>query len=461
MNAKLANVFEHIAANEQTFIDRLMAYVRHPSISAHNMGIREVGNMLVAMLNDMGMNGRAIETAGHPMILGRRNDAPGKPTVLLYGHYDVQPPDPLDQWHSPPFEPTIRNGRIYARGIGDNKGQHFAQLMALESWLKVHGSLPCNVIVLLEGEEEIGSPRIAEFVRQHRDLLKCDLSITADGPVHESGRWSLEFGVRGIVSFEIKAKGADHDLHSGNFGGVVPNPIWALVHLLSTMKDQNGRITIDGIYDDVLPPGAPEQAAMANLPQDHDHLLKELKISQLDAPLERPFYERTMFYPTLTINGITGGYTGPGSKTVLPSTASVKCDMRLVKNMSIDDAFAKIEAHVKKHASLAACGCEVQFIRQGGMEPSRTPIDSPFTAPLVQAMTLAQGETPLLVPSVGGSLPDYVFTKILGVPAFVTPYANADEANHAPNENMEIWRFITGIKTGAAVLATLGGQLEN
>lgn len=458
MHPQLQHVFDHIAANEQMFIQRLMDYVRHPSISAHNLGIREVGQMLVEMLNRMGMNARAIETAGHPMIYGRRDDAPGKPTVLLYGHYDVQPPDPLDQWHSPPFEPTIRNGRIYARGIGDNKGQHFAQLLALESWLAVAGKLPCNVIVLLEGEEEIGSPRIADFVRQHRDLLKCDLSITADGPVHESGRWSLEFGVRGIVSFELRAKGATRDLHSGNFGGIVPNPIWALVHLLSSMKAPDGRITIDGIYDDVLPPGPAELAAMANLPQDHGHLMHELGLTQLDAPLDRPFYERTMFYPTLTINGFSGGYTGPGSKTVLPSAASVKCDMRLVKNMRIEDAFAKIEAHIKKHAARELCGCEVQLIRQGGMEPSRTPVDSPFAAPIVRGMTLAQGEAPLLVPSVGGSLPDYVFTQILGVPAFVTPYANADEANHAPNENMEIWRFITGIKTGAAVLQEIANN---
>jgi len=448
----LADVFAHIDARRQTFIDRLIDYVRHPSISAHGLGIAEVADLLVTMLNGLGLDARAAPTAGWPMVLARRNDAPGAPTVLLYGHYDVQPPEPLEAWTTPPFEPTIREGRLYARGVGDNKGQHFAQLLTLESLLACRGQLPCNVIVLLEGEEEVGSPHIAEFIRAHHDELNADLVITADGPVHESGQSCIVFGVRGVISFELRARGANRDLHSGNFGGLAPNPLWTLVHLLGTLKNEHGEITIDGFYDNVKAATELERAALARLPLDVGAMKAELGIAELDAPRERPYFERTMFWPTLTINGLHGGYGGPGSKTVLPHEAVAKCDIRLVEAQSAEAIFAKVEAHVRRHAP------EVEFIRQGGMEPSKTPLESPFTEPIRRGLLAAQGAEPLLIPSAGGSLPDYVFTKILGVPAFGVPYANADEANHAPNENLELDRFIAGIKTGAAMLSYLGAM---
>jgi acetylornithine deacetylase/succinyl-diaminopimelate desuccinylase-like protein len=446
----LANIFAYIDANRQKFLDRLIAYLRRPSISAHGVGIAETAEFLVELLNGLGLDAQALPTAGWPMVLGRRSDSPEAPTVLLYGHYDVQPPDPLEAWISPPFEPTIRNGRLYARGAGDNKGQHFAQILALESLLACRGKLPCNVIVLLEGEEEVGSPHIAEFIRQHRAKLAADLVITADGPVHESGQSCIVFGVRGVISFELRAAGARHDLHSGNWGGIAPNPIWSLVHLLSTMKNEQGEITIDGFYDNVIPPTEQEQQALAKLPLDLEAVKAELGLTRLDQPLNRPFFERTMFWPTLTINGLHGGYGGPGSKTVLPHEASAKCDIRLVEGQQVEEILAKVEAHVKRHAP------EVEFIRQGSMQPSKTPLDSPFAEPIRQGMLAAQGAEPLLILSAGGSLPDYVFTKILGIPAFGVPYANPDEANHAPNENLEIERFVSGIKTGAAMLTYLG-----
>ncbi|MEZ4736822.1 MAG: M20/M25/M40 family metallo-hydrolase [Caldilineaceae bacterium] len=443
-------VFAHIDQQRDTFINRLLTYVAQPSISAHGVGIGEVADFLLQRLQALGMEAQLMSTAGWPMVVGRRFDAPGKPTVLLYGHYDVQPPDPLEEWISPPFAPTIRDGRIYARGVGDNKGQHFAQLLAIESLLATQGTLPCNVIVLLEGEEEIGSPHIADFIRQQGDLLRCDLVVTADGPVHESGCSCVMFGVRGVLSFELRARGANTDLHSGNWGGVVPNPIWTLIHLLATMKNAQGQITIDGFYDDVLPPTSLEQQALDALPLDQARIMQELALTNLDAPADRPFFERLMFYPTFTINGFHGGYGGPGSKTVLPHEAFVKCDIRLVEAMTLEETLAKVKAHVARHAPA------VEVIYQGGMEPSKAPIESPYTEPIRQALRAGQGEEPLLIPSAGGSLPDYVFTKILGVPAFGTPYANPDERNHAPNENMEVERFIKGIKTGAALLLALG-----
>ena len=447
---KLADIFAHIDAHHQQSIDQLIDYVRRPSISAHGIGMAEVADFLRARLAGLGLDAQLAPTPGWPMVLAHRNDAPGKPTVLLYGHYDVQPPDPLEAWLSPPFEPAIRNGRLYGRGVGDNKGQHLAQILAIEAFLACRGALPCNVIVLLEGEEEVGSPHIADFVRQNRDRLAADLVITADGPVHDNGQSCIRFGVRGVVSFELRARGAKHDLHSGNFGGVAPNPLWTLVHLLASMKNEAGEITIDGFYDNVLPPSPLERAALDNLPIDLAAIKAELGLTQLDQPHDRPFYDRLALWPTLTINGLHGGYGGPGSKTVLPGEAVAKCDIRLVEAQTPEEIYAKVEAHVRRHAP------GVEFVRQGSMAPSKTPLDSPFTQALVDAVTAAQGAPPLLVPSMGGSLPDYVFTKILGIPAFVIPYANADEANHAPNENLEIDRFIAGIKTGAALLAYLG-----
>jgi acetylornithine deacetylase/succinyl-diaminopimelate desuccinylase-like protein len=450
----LSDVFAYIDGRRPASLDRLFDYLRRPSISAHGEGIAEVADFIAGVMTGIGLETRVIPTAGWPVVLGRRHEAPGRPTALLYGHYDVQPPDPLDAWRSPPFEPTIRDGRLYARGAGDNKGQHFANLLALEALLACRGALPCNVTVLLEGEEEIGSPRMADVVRDHREALRADLVITSDGPVDESGRSCILFGVRGVLSFELRARGANADLHSGNWGGVAPNPLWTLVHLLASMKDERGQITIDGFYDRVLPLTALEQAALAAMPVDVAEVKARLGLRELDQPLERGFGERLAAWPTLTINGLHGGYGGPGSKTVLPHEAVAKCDIRLVEAQTADEVWAKLQAHVRDRAP------EVELIRQGSMDPSKTPLDSPWAEPLRRAIAAAQGEPPLLVPALGGSLPDYVFTKILGVPAFGVPYANADEANHAPNENIEVERFFGGIKTGAAMLAYLGAMAE-
>jgi acetylornithine deacetylase/succinyl-diaminopimelate desuccinylase-like protein len=449
-SSKLTDVLAHVHAQRESFLLRLLDYVRHPSISAHNIGIKEVAGILVDMLNKLGLETRLVPTKGHPMVVARWLGAPGAPTVLLYGHYDVQPPDPLDQWISPPFEPTIRDGRIFARGVADNKGQHLAQILAIESHLRVHGRLPCNVILLLEGEEEVGSPHIADFVREHRKLLKADLAVTADGPLPPSGRPTIKLGSRGVISFDLTVRHASRDVHSGNFGGVVPNPIWTLVHLLATMKNERGEITIDGFHDDVAAPTPEELDAAAKLPLDLDEIKRSLGLTRLDAPAERDYYERLCFRPTLTINGLHGGYGGPGSKTVLPNEAVAKCDIRLVARQDTADILKKVEAHVRKHAP------DVTVVSEGpGMQPSKTPISSPHLAPIRRAILAAQGVEPLIYPAGFGSLPGYAFTDILGIDAFVTPYGNADEANHAPNENLKVDCFYNGIRTGAALLDEL------
>ena len=448
----LPTVFAHVDAHRQVFLDRLADYLRHPSISAEGVGVGETAAYVGDVMEQIGLATRALPSGGWPVLLGERAGPPGAPTVLLYGHYDVQPPDPLEAWVSPPFAPTVRDGRLYARGAGDNKGQHFAQLLAIESLLAVAGALPCSVKVLLEGEEEIGSPHLAETVREQRDALAADLVITSDGPVHESGRSQLVCGVRGVVSFELRARHAERDLHSGNWGGVAPNPLWTLVHLLSTMKDERGLISVDGFYDNVLAPTPAEDAALAELSVDDAAVRRSVGLARFDEPTERPYADRLAFWPTLTLNGLHGGYGGPGSKTVLPHEAVAKCDVRLVEAQSVAEVQGKIAAHVARHAP------EVEIDFGSGMEPSKTPLDSPYVAPLRAAIATAQGAEPLLVPSLGGSLPDYVWTKLLGVPAFGVPYANPDEANHAPNENIEVERFYAGIKTGAAMLAALGAM---
>jgi len=446
----LSDVFAHIDTQEQAMLARLIDYLRRPSISAYGEGIGEVATYIAGVMRDIGLHVQILPTAGWPMVLGEYCTRTDAPTVLLYGHYDVQPPDPLDEWLSPPFEPTVRAGRLYARGVGDNKGQHFAQLMALETLLTCRGRLPCNVKVLLEGEEEVGSPHMPAFVLAHRQELSANLVIISDGPVHEDGRPIISFGVRGVLDLELRARGANRDVHSGNWGGIVPNPLWTLVHLLASMKNQRGEITIAGFYDNVEPLSALECEALARLPVDVAGVKQALDIAHLDEPEERGYFERVAAWPTLTINGLHGGYGGPGSKTVLPHEAVAKCDIRLVEAQRADEILARVRAHVQRHAP------DVQVISYGAMDPAKTPLDSPFTLPLRQAIRAAQGVEPLLVPARGGSLPNYVFTGTLGLPTFGIPYANADESNHAPNENMELVRFFAGIKTGVAMLSYLG-----
>ena len=448
----LDDVLAHIDARSDEYVARLIEYARHPAISAQNHGIVEVSRLLVQALDSLGMAAETLPTAGHPMVFARYDAGPDKPTILLYGHYDVQPPEPLELWKSPPFEPAVRDGRIWGRGVGDNKGQHFAQILAIEAWLAVTGHLPCNVILLLEGEEEIGSPHIADFVRTNAERLRADLVVTADGGRHQSGLPLILYGVRGVFSFELRARTGSRDAHSGNFGGVMPNALWKLVHLLASMKTPDGEITIAGLTDPVRAPTATERAAIARLPDDGPAYMADAGLAELDAPRARAFFDRLMFHPTLTINGLHGGYGGAGSKTVLPSEAVAKCDIRLVESMTVAQVRDCVAAHVRTFAP------DVEFVPQGGMEPSRTSMDSRWRAVLRDAVIRAQGVEPLEIPSMGGSLPDYVFTKLLRTDAFVLPYANFDEANHAPNENMRIDCFLAGIRTGAALLERVGRE---
>ncbi len=448
-DTNLERVHEVCAANRERDLDDLVRLLRQPSISAQDVGVADCAALVRDLLAEAGLAARLLPTAGHPVVYAERCRAPGRPTVLIYGHYDVQPPDPLAAWTSPPFEPAIRDGKLFARGAGDNKGQFFAQIAGVRAWLEAAGELPVNVKFLIEGEEETGSPHLDAVASAHRDLLAADLVYTSDGPVFDNARPQVVFGVRGLLYVELRAQGARHDLHSGNWGGIAPNPAWALVRLLGTMLDAENTVTIRGFNDDVAPITPLVRAAIDRIPLDQERVLAELGIARLPPPDGLPYFDRLMARPTLNIAGFSSGYAGPGSKTVLPSSAVVKLDMRLVPNQRPDDVYTKLDAHVRRHAP------EVEVRRLGSMEPSFTPLDHPFAGPVRRAVAHGFRQEPIDVPLLGGSLPDAVWTKTLGLPSFLVPYANADEDSHAPNENIEVERFFAGVRTAAALLAEL------
>jgi acetylornithine deacetylase/succinyl-diaminopimelate desuccinylase-like protein len=448
-SSRLGAVLTACRQREARDLADLSRLVAQPSISAQDIGVRECAEQFVTVLREAGLSARLMPTPRHPIVYAEWLGAPGQPTVLIYGHYDVQPPEPLDAWLSPPFVPTVRDGKLFARGAGDNKGQIFAQIAATRAWLETEGRLPVNVKFLIEGEEETGSPHLDAFVREQRDLLAADLVYTSDGPVHDDAHPQVVYGVRGLLYVELRARGASHDLHSGNWGGLVPNPAWTLVRLLATMLDADNRVLIPGFSDEVRPPTPAMTAAMARIPLDQCAALATVGRDRLPPPSDLTYFERLMTTPTLNIAGFSSGYGGPGAKTVIPATAVAKIDMRLVPDQSADDIFARFQAHVAHHAP------DVEVERMGSMEPSYTPLEHPFAASIRRAVETGFGTPPVDVPLLGGSLPDAVFTKTLGLPSFLVPYANADERNHAPNENIALDRFFAGIRTCSALLAGL------
>ena len=326
-HTELASVLETITAQREDNLADLLALVAQPSISTQNIGVAECADLELALLRKAGLEARLIESDGYPMVYGEWLGASGKPTVLFYGHYDVQPADPLELWDSDPFKPEIRDGRIYARGVADNKAQHFSHIAALRAWMSTTSSLPVNVKILLEGEEEIGSPNLESFVGKNRKLLTCDLVYTSDGPVTDVDYAEIAFGVRGLLYIELRAKGANRDLHSGHWGGVAPNPIIDLMRLIGTMIDSQNEITIEGFHDDVVVPSPAARAAMDRLPFPVDEALARIGLDGLVPPADVPYADRIMARPTLNVAGMGGGYQGPGSKTVIPHQAFAKIDM--------------------------------------------------------------------------------------------------------------------------------------
>lgn len=441
---------------EEAFLDDLFELLSTPSISTTGAGIEPCVELAERLCLAYGFDEtHRVETDGHPALLARAfvdgDPDNERPTVLIFGHYDVQPVDP-EAWTSPPFEPTIRDGpdgspRIYARGAGDNKGQWFAHLCALRALGE--GGPPVNLTLLLEGEEEIGSPHVHDVVRAERARLRADLFYTADGPIDPSGRPVVMLGSRGLLYVELTVRGADRDLHSGNYGGPVPNAAWELVHLLATMQGPDGYVRVDGFYDDVRELTDADRAALRALPDEPATLQEHLGIAAFAPGPGESYHEQLMYQPTMNLAGLTGGYGGEGKKTVLPARATAKLGLRLVPDQEPDDVFAELDAHVRRHAPPTV---EVEVEHLGGVPPHRTPLDSPWVGPLERAVAAAWDREPIVRPSIGASGPKHVFADLLDVPVFIIPYANSDEDNHAPDENLALECFRRGVLTTASVL---------
>ncbi|KKK32958.1 deacylase [Salinicoccus sediminis] len=439
-----------IDENRETYMAELFEVLRQESISAEGRGIPECAELMAGKLKSAGIEDvEIIETEYNPVVCGEYHVSDDAKTMLIYGHYDVQPPDPLEEWVSPPFEPTIRDGRVYARGAGDNKGQIMAQILAVKTYIEAEGSLPINVKFVIEGEEETGSPNLPAFVEQHKEKLETDLVYTSDGPMLADGHPVVLLGVRGLLYVELTARGSQFDNHSGNKGNIARNPAWELMNLLSTMKDDNGRVLIEGFYDNVLPPTEKELELIDRLPFDLDDVSRNIGDDSIEFT-KADYYRALCFEPTFNIAGFTSGYGGEGAKTIIPAEAKVKMDMRLVMDQDPDEIFERLRNHVEKHAP------DVEVEKLGIMQPSRTSSELEFIEPIRRSAEKSFGREAFIQPSLGGSLPDAVWTKILGVPSVVVPYANIDEANHSPNENLVVEHFYKGIETTCRVISEIG-----
>jgi acetylornithine deacetylase/succinyl-diaminopimelate desuccinylase-like protein len=426
----------------------LDAFLRIPSVSAqseHDGDTRRAGRWVVDYLAAAGLEAELRETPGHPVALGFWKKAPaGAPTLLIYGHYDVQPAEPLELWTSPPFEPTRRDGRIYARGSADDKGQLFLHLAALRLLLETRGSLPFNVAVLAEGEEEIGSPNLLPFVREHAQELAADAVVISDSAMFAEGIPSMLYSLRGLAYAEIRVQGARTDLHSGAYGGAVPNPAMALARILASLHDEQGRVTLPGFYDSVLPWDAETRAGIRELPFDEHAFQSELGLSALAGESGFSTLERLWIRPTCEVNGLLSGYTGEGAKTVLPSAAMAKVSFRLVPDQDPDAVIAQLRAHV---AAVTPAGVRAEVHALHGGRPWRARAGGPVFDAAAQALAEAFGRPPVLTGE-GGSIPIVTeFEEILEAPAILLGFALPGANMHAPDEWFPEAHLELGIRT--------------
>ncbi|MDB5239461.1 MAG: dipeptidase, partial [Spirosoma sp.] len=437
----------YLEENKQRFLDELLELLRIPSVSADSSfkgDVRRAAEFVRDKLSAAGLDKAALyETPGHPIVYAEKIVDSTRPTVLVYGHYDVQPADPYELWQSPPFEPTIRNERIYARGACDDKGQFYMHIKALEAMLATDG-LPCNVKVMIEGEEEVGSDHLGLFVAEHRDMLHADVILISDTSNISNEIPSLETGLRGLSYVEVQVTGANRDLHSGVYGGGVANPINVLARMIASLHDADGRITIPGFFDAVADLSDAERAELAKAPFDLDEYKRDLGIADVMGETGYSTNERTSIRPTLDVNGIWGGYTGEGAKTVLPSKASAKISMRLVPNQTPDAVTALFTAHFK---SIAPAGVSVMVTPHHGGLPYVTPVDSVEFEAASKAFEDAWGKKPIPTRG-GGSIPIVaLFEQELGVKSILMGFGLDSDALHSPNESYGLFNFYKGIET--------------
>jgi len=444
------NVIDFINVNRDRYLDELKAFLAIPSISAlpeHADDVKRCAEWCADEMRRIGLeNVRLIDTPGNPVVYGDWLGAPGAPTILFYGHYDVQPVDPLNLWESPPFEATVRDGEIYARGSADDKGQVFMHFKAIEAHIKQNGRLPVNMKIILEGEEEVGSVNLDNFIRDHKGELGADVVVISDSPMFARGVPSICYGLRGLVYFQIDLRGSSTDLHSGSFGGAVANPGFVLAQILAQMKDRGGHVKIPGFYDDVVALSDEERKAWASLPFNEKKYKKDFGIPKVAGETGYSTLERTWARPTFEVNGLLSGFTGEGAKTVLPAVAMAKVSMRLVPNQNPDKIAELFEAHLK---DVAPSTVELKITRMHGGKPWMTSYDNPFVQAAGRAIEKGFGRKPVFTRE-GGSIPVVsTFQEELGLPSVLFGVGLPDENAHAPNEKLDVANFQGGIISSA------------
>jgi len=446
-----ADLEKFLSDNDARIRTELFEFLRIPSVSAkseHNEDTKRAAEWLKASLDRIGVPATIHPTAGHPVVIGEWRNAPGAPTVIIYGHYDVQPAEPLELWTSPAFEPTVRDGKIFARGSVDDKGQLFLHVKALEAHLAVRKKLPVNVIVVAEGEEEIGSEHLAGFVEEKKKMLKADAVVISDSAMFAPGQPSILSSLRGLAYFEIHVQGPSGDLHSGSYGGAVVNPAMALARILATMHDENGRVAIPGFYDSVEDWPANVREQMRSLPFDENALKHETGVSTLGGEKGFTVLERLWTRPTCEVNGLLSGYTGEGAKTVLPAKAMAKVSCRLVPTQEPAKIEKLMRAHVEK---VAPPGVTAKVVHLHGGRPWRAELNGPLFDAARTALHAAFGKEPVITGE-GGSIPVVGdFERILGTPVLLLGFGLPGENAHAPNE----WMSEEAFRKGMRAVATL------
>ncbi|MGD0475378.1 MAG: dipeptidase [Candidatus Velthaea sp.] len=441
-------VVAYVRENRDRYLDELKIWIANPSISAnpaHHADVRRSAEAVVARMRAAGLTAaEVLETDGLPVAYGSWLHAPGAPTILIYGHHDVQPADPFELWTSPPFVGTVRDGNIFGRGAVDDKGQVLMHLAALEAHLRINGRLPLNVKVVIEGEEEIGSPSFEAFLAREHERLACDVAVISDTAVFAEDVPSLTVSLRGLVHWEVTVHGPASDLHSGYYGGVVKNPLEALAQIIATLKNADGSIAVPGFYDGVREPSAGERAQLAALPFDAVKEAAALGVPELAGEAGRVPLERMWLRPTLELNGIYGGYQGPGAKTIVPSFATAKLSARLVPGQDPGAVKRAVQTHIEARVPR---GVRVEIHADGDVRAVETSRDHPAITAAARAMERGFGKPPVFIGTGGTIGPVSSFDRILHLPQVLIGVGLPDDAIHAPNEKFSLHQFFGGIET--------------
>jgi acetylornithine deacetylase/succinyl-diaminopimelate desuccinylase-like protein len=446
----MSTVSDYIDANKEQFKEELFDFLRIPSISTdsdHKKNVKDAAYFLINKLEalDLGQV-ELFETDGNPIVYGELITDESKPTVLVYGHYDVQPPDPKDLWETPPFEPTVRDGNIYARGASDDKGQSYTHLKAMEAYQKTDTDFPVNIKFIFEGEEEIGSPNLVPFIEEHKELLSCDMVLISDTAMFAEDTPSITYGLRGLAYMQIELEGPNRDLHSGVYGGAVDNPANVLCEIIAKLKDEEGHIQIPGFYDDVVELTEEEREAYLKLPFNEDEYKKKLGLKALKGEKGYSTLERTSARPTLDVNGMWSGYQGEGAKTVLPAKAGAKVSMRLVPDQDPKHIAKLFEKHVK---SLAPDTVKITVTEHHGGNPAITDLSFYGLQAAADAFEAIYNKEPFFTRE-GGSIPIVAdFQNILGAQSILMGFGLNSDAIHSPNEKFALKDFYRGIRTSA------------